>query len=204
MGRGFLIALEGVDGAGKTTMAAALAAVLARFGRRVVLTREPTSGVAGRRLREYLAGSRRHLPPTEELALFQEDRREHVEKTIRPALNRGWLVITDRYYYSSAAYQGALGLDPQQILAENELFAPRPDLVVLLQVPLEVALTRLAESRRKTFQLSEDRDYLERVAALYDTFKGAHIKRLEASGPSSEVLGRLLHLTLEALDTGPH
>lgn len=200
MGRGFLLALEGVDGAGKTTMAAALAAVLARFGRRVLLTREPTLGATGRQLREYLAGGHRYLSPAQELALFQADRRKHVEQTIRPALHRGWLVITDRYYYSSAAYQGALDLDPEMILRESELFAPRPDLVVILTVPLEVAWARLSDSRGESSQLSEIPEYLKKVAALYDSFRGDHLKRLEASGPASEVMGRLLQLTLEALE----
>lgn len=204
MGEGFLIALEGIDGAGKTTMAAGLAAILARFGRRVLLTREPTYGPAGRRLRDYLANPNRYLSPAEELALFQADRREHVEHTIRPALKLGWLVITDRYYYSSAAYQGALGLDPEQILTESETFAPRPDLVVILKVPLEVARTRCLESRRADRQLSENPEYLEKVATLYDTFRGDHLKHLEASGPASEVIGRLLHLTLEALEAASY
>lgn len=199
MGRGFLIALEGVDGAGKTTQATSLAAVLARYGRRVLLTREPTFGDAGQRLQKYLAGGRRHLTPAEELALFQEDRREHVEKAIRPALKQGWVVITDRYYYSSAAYQGALGLDPDLILAESESFAPRPDLVIILTVPLSLALARRRESRGAGSQVSEGAEYLERVADLYDTFAGPHVQRLEASGSGSEVLARLLYLTLEAL-----
>ena len=199
MGRGVLIALEGVDGAGKTTQAMGLAAILARFGRRVLCTREPTSGPAGRRLRDYLAGSRRHLTAVEELALFQADRREHVEKTIRPALARGWVVITDRYYYSSAAYQGALGLDPEAILAESEAFAPRPDLVVIFTLPLPLALARRLAARGGETQVSEVPAYLEKVAALYDTFQGPHLKRLDASEPPAQVLGRLMNLALDTL-----
>ena len=199
MGRGFLIALEGVDGAGKTTQARGLAAILARFGRRVLLTQEPTNGPAGRRLRDYLVGEQRHLTPVEELALFQEDRREHVEKTIRPALKQGWVVITDRYYYSSAAYQGALGLDPAKILAESEAFAPRPDLVVILTLPPTLALTRCLEVRGGEAQVSEVPAYLKKVAAIYDKFRGPHLKHLDASAPESEVLGRLLNLTLDAM-----
>jgi dTMP kinase len=165
----------------------------------VLLTREPTNGPAGRRLRDYLVGEQRHLTPGEELALFQADRREHVEKTIRPALEQGWVVITDRYYYSSAAYQGALGLDPAEILAESEAFAPRPDLVVILTLPPTVALTRRLEARGGETQVSEVPAYLKKVAAIYDTFEGAEVKRLDASSPESEVLGRLLNLTLDAM-----
>ena len=199
MGRGKLIALEGVDGTGKTTQAVSLAATLARFGRRVLLTREPTAGVAGRRLREYLAGKERHLAPLEELALFQADRREHVEYTIRPALAKGWVVVSDRYYYSSAAYQGALGLDPEAILMESEAFAPRPDLVVIFTLPLAEALARRQAARGSESQLSEAPAGLEKVAALYETFQGPHIKRLNASEAPAQVLGRLLNLALDTL-----
>ena len=194
--------MEGVDGAGKTTQAMLLARTLARFGRRVLLTREPTFGPAGQRLRDYLAGDSRYLSPEGELALFQEDRREHVATAIRPALNRGWVVITDRYYYSSAAYQGALGLDPDAILAESEAFAPRPDLAVILTLPLTLALARLLENRGEEVQVSEVPAYLERVSALYDTFQGSHLHRLQAEGATGEVQGRLLYLTLETLSAG--
>jgi dTMP kinase len=198
MRRGVLIALEGIDGTGKTTQAMGLAAALARMGRRVLFTREPTAGPAGLKLREYLAGQRRHLSAVEELALFQADRREHVEHTIRPALRRGWVVVTDRYYYSSAAYQGALGLDPAEILAASEAFAPRPDLVVILTLPLTLAQARRLEARGGATQVSEVPDYLAKVAAVYDTFGGPHLKRLDASEAPGQVLGRLLNLALEA------
>ena len=199
MGRGVLIALEGVDGAGKTTQALSLAATLARFGSRVLFTQEPTFGPAGRRLRDYLAGKERHLTAVEELALFQADRREHVENTIRPALKRGWVVVTDRYYYSSAAYQGALGLDPEVILAESEAFAPRPHLVVIFTLPLPLAVARRLMARGGETQVSEVPAYLEKVAALYDRFQGPHLERLDAAAPTAEVLGRLLNLTLDTL-----
>ena len=106
-----------------------LAASLKKDGHQVVLTREPTHGPAGQRLQSYLLGPSRHLSPAEELDLFMADRREHVAQIIKPALERGKVVLTDRYYYSSVAYQGALGLDPNDILAANEAFAPVPDLV---------------------------------------------------------------------------
>jgi dTMP kinase len=196
---GVLIALEGIDGSGKTTQAMSLAATLARIGRRVLCTQEPTFGPGGRRLRDYLAGADRHLTPSEELELFQADRREHVANTIRPALARGWIVITDRYYYSSAAYQGALGLDPQTILAASEAFAPRPNLVVIFTLPLPVALARRQEAHIGQVQVTEEPSYLEKVAALYDQFQGPHIRRLDATAPTSNVLGRLLNLTMDAL-----
>jgi dTMP kinase len=122
-----------------------------------------------------------------------------VEKTIRPALERGWLIITDRYYYSSAAYQGALGLDPEVILADSEAFAPRPDLTVIFTLPVGVADRRRLEGRGGESQVSEAPDYLEKVAAIYDTFRGPHLKRLDASEQPAQVMGRLLNLTMDTL-----
>ena len=83
----------------------------------------------GQQIREYFQGPTRHLSPKEELNLFMADRREHVAEVIKPALAEGKIVITDRYYYSSVAYQGALGLDPDRILAAKRGpgGAPGPD-----------------------------------------------------------------------------
>jgi len=195
MGRGFLLALEGVDGSGKSTQARLLAAALLEQGREVVLTQEPTSGPAGQKLRGYLQGTERHLTPREELDLFLADRREHVERIIKPALAAGRMVITDRYYYSSVAYQGALGLDPAWILAANEAFAPRPDLVFLFVLPVFQALARVPGPR----QVSETPSYLESVAAIYDTLKGPHIQRLDAALPPQTLHALLLARTLKAL-----
>ncbi len=133
------------------------------------------------------------------MALFEADRREHVEETIKPALARGWLVITDRYYYSSAAYQGALGLDPGKIMAENEAFAPRPDLVVIFTLPPTLALARRLEGRGGEAQVSESPAYLEKVAGLYASFTGPQVRRVDASGPPSQVLEALLSTVLDVL-----
>jgi dTMP kinase len=199
MGRGALIALEGVDGAGKTTQARLLAAALEARGLSVVLTREPTKGPYGRQLRRYLAGAARHLSPEEELELFTADRREHVREVIGPALAAGRVVITDRYYYSSAAYQGALGLDPARIMAINEAFAPRPHLVFILTLSLAQALARVREKRQGGPQVSEAPDYLAQVAAVYDTFQGDHLHRVDTSGPLEAVHARILEITLDVL-----
>lgn len=196
MAKGFLIALEGVDGSGKSTQAKLLAAALQARGREVVLTQEPTGGAGGVKLRQYLQGPERHLRPEEELELFIADRREHVAQVIRPALAAGHLVITDRYYYSSVAYQGALGLDPAQILARNEAFAPRPDLVFLLTLSPAQALARLAGSSGRARQVSEAREYLERVAAIYASLSGPQIHRVDASAPPEQIHATLLRVTL--------
>ncbi len=197
--RGFLIALEGVDGSGKSTQARLLAAAMEQRGLKVVLTGEPTSGSLGQQLRQYFQGAERYLTPKEELNLFMADRREHVEAVIKPALEAGKLVITDRYYYSSVAYQGALGLDPARILAQNEVLAPRPDLVFILTLPVSQALARLAAGRSGARQVSEGAPYLEQVAAIYAGLKGPQIYQVDASGPPEETHALILKLTLKAL-----
>jgi dTMP kinase len=197
-----LLALEGIDGSGKSTQARLLAEALKRRCLRVVLTQEPTTGPAGRKLRQYLAGPNRHLSPTEELALFQDDRREHVATVILPALAAGQVVITDRYYYSSVAYQGSLGLDPARILNNNEAFAPRPNLVFILTLQPEVALTRLQDHPGRVGQLTEARDYLEHVAAIYGALDGPHIHRVDAARPAALVHADILDITIDYLEPG--
>ena len=133
------------------------------------------------------------------MELFLADRREHVRQVIRPALEAGAVVISDRYYYSSVAYQGALGLDPAYILAQNLAFAPEPDLVVLLTLPTPVALARRSQGGGAPLQVIEAPDYLEKVAAIYAGLKAPQMHRVEATGTPAEIHARVLRLTLEAL-----
>jgi dTMP kinase len=197
--KGFLVALEGIDGSGKSTQAELLAASLEKDGRQVVLTREPTQGPAGQKLQSYLLGPSRHLSPAEELDLFMADRREHVAQVIKPALERGKVVITDRYYYSSVAYQGALGLDPDDILAANEAFAPAPDLVFILDLPVTEAMARLARKGKAARQVSESFPYLKQVAAVYASLKDPRFQRLDAARPPMTVHAMMLAEVRRAL-----
>jgi dTMP kinase len=135
-----LIAFEGIDGSGKSTQAAMLAATLKKETE-VVLTKEPTDGPWGQKLRRSFVTER--LAPEQELEAFVNDRREHVEALIRPALARGATVIIDRYYYSTVAYQGARGLDPAKVLEMNRAFAPKPDVVFIVDLDPRVALERI-------------------------------------------------------------
>ena len=199
--RGVFLALEGIDGCGKSTQAELLASALRARGLEVVLTCEPTDSPLGRQIREYFQGSDRYLSPKEELNLFMADRREHVAEVIEPALAEGKIVVCDRYYYSSVAYQGALGLDPDRILAQNEVMAVRPDLTVILTLPVAQALARLSGTPQRPRQVSDDPAYLEQVAAIYAGLKGPHLRHLDASAPPEAVHEALLSLILEFLET---
>lgn len=161
-----LIALEGIDGSGKSTIAAALADWLRSRGVEVVTTREPWDSDAGKQLRSLLAQSERTSTAEEEWQLFHADRREHVQKLVRPALARGAYVVQDRTFYSTAAYQGARGLDPEEILRESRRVAPEPDLTVLLSIRPETALARIRRGR-ETFSSFERLESLREVARIY-------------------------------------
>lgn len=188
---GRLIAFEGLDGVGKTTQARLLAENLSRFGLAVVLTREPTDGVFGQQIRWLQEHGRQGVTPAAELALFLADRREHVQQLILPALAAGKIVITDRYFYSSMAYQGALGLDPQDIAAQHAGWAPAPDLIIILELPPPERRRRL-QQRLGSRDAFEQDDYLTRVAAVFDQLQVPHLIRLDGRGSKAEVQARIL------------
>jgi len=196
--RGYLIAFEGVDGTGKSTQSGLLADYLESGGHPVVRLREPTQGVWGQKIRKILTEGRGEVTPEDELQYFINDRKEDVEQNIRPALEQGKIVLIDRYYYSTAAYQGALGFDPMKIISDNEAFAPRPDRVFIIEVPLDESFRRIEEGR-DTISSFEKRDYLEKVRKIFDTFSGGHIRRIDSGPPVAkvqEVLRQEVHALL--------
>ena len=186
MNRGRLIAFEGIDGCGKSTQLERLAASLRALGYEVVETGEPTPGPTGRRIRE-MARSGRELAPDQELRWFVEDRRAHVAELIEPALRKGCLVLTDRYYLSTVAYQGARGLDAQQILTDSEAEFPVPDLVLLLQIRPDRALERVRERGGVIEGVFERQDFLEQVAAIFGEIDRPYLERVVADGEPDEV-----------------
>ena len=164
MAKGRFIALEGIDGAGKTTQCAALAEWLRELGHDAVRTREPTDGRWGRRYREWARGGF-EASPEEVLEFFVEDRREHVRQVIRPALDAGRWVLCDRYVASTRAYQAAAGVDRESLdRALDDPGTPRPDLTLWLRLPVDRGLARLAGAGRERY---EREDFLARVDAEY-------------------------------------
>ncbi len=188
--RGRLVVFEGPDGAGKSTLLRATAEALAARGIETVCSREPTYGQYGSALRA--AAQTERLPADEELRLLLLDRREHVDTLINPALARGAWVLLDRYYFSTVAYQGAAGLDLAYLQVVNEAFAPVPDLLVLLDLPLDESLRRI-RARGLHSDAFEAPATLERVREIFLTFAQlSYAQRLDATQPTADLLDSLL------------
>ena len=171
------IVFEGIDGAGKSTQAKLLARRLADLGIPVLLTAEPSDGPVGQIIRSLTT----RLEAEEEARLFTEDRRDHVERVILPALLEGRTVICDRYVHSSVAYQGARGVDQAAILSAQSPFAPQPDVIFLLEIPADIALARIDSARRGRFSTFEVREDLEAVDAVYRSITDPVIRRIDGT-----------------------
>ncbi|MDA1110796.1 MAG: dTMP kinase [Nitrospinae bacterium] len=190
LSRGYLIVFEGIDGTGKSTHCRLLADYLVARGLSVLKLFEPTKGPWGLKIRKLLTEGRGEVSREEELAWFINDRKEDVEKNIQPALHQNKVIILDRYYYSTAAYQGALGLDPERICRENEAFAPKPDLVFLFSASPEQCLQRIEASRSQKSSF-EKLDYLQKVQEIFDSFSDPIIRRIDTAPPPDEVHAKL-------------
>ncbi len=156
------VVFEGIDGSGKTLQAYLLAARWVEEGKKVLVTEEPCIHLpTGLSLKMILRSGER-VPVDAMAMLFAADRKAHVENVIKPALNRGVYVISDRYYYSSLAYQMEV---PRGWLEELNRGLPEPDVVFLLDIDPKTALERLEV--RGTKSLYEKMGYLERVRENY-------------------------------------
>jgi len=167
--RGRFFVLEGIDGAGTTTQTARLRAHLEGRGRRAVSTREPSGGPVGLLLREILLG--RHVLPNGArfdggamALLFAADRRDHLSREIEPALAAGIDVISDRYVMSSLAYQAEEAA--RDLVIAGAAGLPRPDLTLLVDLPIDVAARRRAAAGRPVERYDAD-ETLRRVAENY-------------------------------------
>ncbi len=176
---GKLIVFEGIDGSGKTLHQLRCVKWLQERNYQPLALCEPTYGPKGSILRESAKNGR--LTPEEELNHFIEDRRWNVQNNIQPGIDQGKIVLLDRYYFSSMAYQGARGIDPTEIRRKCETFAPQPDLLLLFDLAPETALERIQNKRGESPNLFEKIDYLRKVRDIFLSLDYPYLLRIDAS-----------------------
>jgi len=191
--KGFFVCIEGIDGCGKTTHARLLVENLRKLGYDAVYTTEPTEGKIGFFIKEYLFKVGERYSSIVEALLFAADRVEHVEKEIKPALEQGKIVVSDRYVYSSLAYQSAAGLDLEWIKTLNKWIIS-PDLALLIDVPPEEALQRI---RRKK-SIMENLENQKKVQKVYQKFvEQGELIKIDGTRSVEEVAMEILNIVLE-------
>lgn len=201
---GVFVVLEGIDGAGTTTQTMRLAGALRARGATVRATREPSDGPIGTMIRQILTGRivgvDGRAPGWATMALlFAADRMDHVETDIEPALARGAVVISDRYDFSSLAYQSAVsgrgGVATVEWIRTLNAHARRPDLTIVLDLPASAAAARRAD-RGEPAQLYEQHEVQQALAAFYRELPrhapSDRIAVVDASGTADDVEARIL------------
>ncbi|MBB89113.1 MAG: dTMP kinase [Euryarchaeota archaeon] len=179
-----LINLEGIDGCGKSTQSQFLMDKFESGNEKTILLKEPTNGKYGQKLWEMLSG--KIEATTEEiLELFVLDRKEHVNQKIKPALDDGMIVLMDRYYYSTMAYQAAAGIDVDRIRRDNE-FAPKPDIVLIFDLPADLAMKRVRS--HSVADVFEKEEHLEKVRKAYLNLEDDSLVRIIDATRTPEVI----------------
>lgn len=197
MMRGLFITFEGGDGSGKSTQSALLVEWLEQQGRTVVTTREPGGTELGEELREIVLHGRGHITPKSEALIYAADRAHHVATKVRPAIQRGEIVVQDRYLDSSVAYQGvARGLGAKEV-RNVSLWATDgllPDLTILLDLDESVGRDRMS-SRTKYDRLeAEEREFHAAVRSAYLELAAAEPMRflvVDATGEVAEIAANI-------------
>ena len=188
--RSILIAVEGIDGAGKTTQVDLLREALTSVGEAPVTSKEPTNGRWGRIIKESASTGR--LPVKDELDAFINDRTEHVTNLVHPALEEGRIVILDRYFYSSIAYQGSRGANYKEVQAIMEARFPIPDAVFILDIDPILSVHRIATSRGDEPNHFEDRKNLAKAREIFNEMSGPMIHRIDGSMSRGAVLAQIM------------
>lgn len=196
MGRkGFFICVEGLDGCGKTTQTKLLVKRLEKMGYDAVYTAEPSRGKIGMFTKKYCLHDEKRASTVIEALLFAADRFEHLEKEVIPALEKRRIVVSDRYVYSSLAYQGAAGLDLKWIEMVNE-HAIRPNLAIFVDVEPETVIHRLKPRK----SVMENLETQCKVRKVYVNFveKGELVK-IDGNKSKREVADDILKVVLKCL-----
>lgn len=197
MGRnGLLICIEGLDKSGKTTQSLLLVDALRSRGLEAVYTTEPSAGEIGSFIKRYVLRRKQRIPASVEALLFAADRVDHVEREIKPMLKEGKIVVSDRYIYSSIAYQGAAGLDIEWIKEINKM-ALEPDLAIYIDVPLDVIMRRL-KGRERT--VMEHPDIQMKVRDIYAILvKEGELIPVDGNRPIKKVSSQIQRIVLGRL-----
>jgi dTMP kinase len=212
---GTFITFEGIDGSGKSTQLRLLNNFLRANGWNPLVTREPGGTPVGLRLRAALLDATEEVDPLTELLVFAADRAQHVRRVIRPALDSGLVVISDRYADATVAYQGAGRGFPPELIAEIVQLATeglKPDLTVLFDVEIEESTSRT--TRRSSGKSSnkggrdrldiEDAEFHSRVRDAYLRIASAEpgrVKVVDASGPVDQTQERVRNIVIPYLKT---
>ena len=193
--RGFFICVEGLDGCGKTTQAKNLVKELRKRGYDALYTAEPSRGKIGLFIKRYCLHGERRISSIVEALLFAADRYEHVENEVIPALKDGKVVVSDRYVYSSLAYQGAAGLSLEWIRQINQ-HALAPNLAIFIDVEPETVVGRLKPKK----SVMENLETQRKVREVYIKFveKGELVK-VDGNKPKEEVAKEIISLVLDCL-----
>ena len=199
--RGTFITFEGIDGSGKSTQLRLLANHLRLQGHDVVTTREPGGTPLGVRLRAALLDSQEHVDPLTELLVFAADRAQHVRILLRPALEAGHIVLSDRYADATVAYQGAgRGFSPQLISEIVDLATEglKPDLTLLFDLSVAEGGRRTkkrTDDKQETDRLdAEDREFHTRVRDAYLQIAKAEPERVKIIDTSGSVNETHVHV----------
>ncbi|MEM3703815.1 MAG: dTMP kinase [Candidatus Bathyarchaeia archaeon] len=193
--KGFFVCIEGLDGCGKTTQAKILVKRLRKMGYDAVYTAEPTRGKVGKFIKRYCLHGGRRVSSVVEALLFAADRYEHVESEIFPALRNGKIVVSDRYIYSSLAYQGAAGLNLDWIRQINE-HALAPNLAILIDVEPNTVIKRLKPRR----SVMENLETQHKVREVYLRFvENGELVKVDGNKPKKEVANEILSIILNFL-----
>jgi dTMP kinase len=195
-GAGIFITLEGIEGSGKTTQAELLKDLLTRRGHKVLITREPGGSSIGEKIRKILLDtSNKGMEPLTELLLYEASRYQHVREVIEPALAAGNVVICDRFYDASTAYQGfGRGIDIETVKHLNMVATGgrSADLTIVLDLPVDRGLTRLGQNldriEAETVEFHERvrQGYLEVAATEPD-----RVRVVDATGPAEGVFDKV-------------
>lgn len=192
--RGIFICVEVLDGCGKTTQAKLLVKRLKKT-REAIYTAEPSKGEIGKLVKKCYLHAKKRGSITVEALLFAADRLEHLKNEVLPALDKGKTVVSDRYVFSSIAYQGAAGLDLNWIEKINEQ-AVRPDLAIFIDVEPETVIHRLKRKR----SVMEDLQTQLRVRDVYLKYvELGKLVRIDGNKPRREVSRDLFNLVKDYL-----